>query len=326
MPRASEPDASASTSDAVDLNRNRPVIGIALKVLAALVFTGMVALVKISSETVPTGEIVFARSFFGIIPVLMMVAFRGELRTVCHTQRLGAHILRGMIGVTAMGLWFLALARLPIPDATAISFAAPLMTVVLAAVALGETVRIYRWSAVAAGFIGILVILSPHIGQNDFTGDTTVGAMLAFGSACFMAFAVITVRTLTKTERTSTIVVWFSLTTCFFSLLSLPFGWVIPDLEGFLILVMIGLLGGVGQILQTQSYRFADASTIAPFEYTTMIWAIIVGWFLFEDVPAVEVLIGSAVVVAAGLFVIYREHKLGLDRSKTRRASTPSRV
>ena len=321
--RSAENIPAPATSD---MNRSNPVFGIMLKVASALVFTAMVTLIKIVSVRVPVGEILFSRNFFGMVPVIVMVAMRRELATVFVTRRMFGHIGRAIVGGTAMGLWFSALARIPLPDATAISFSAPLMTVILAWLILGETVRIYRWSAVGIGFLGILVILSPHVSQSDMSDEAAFGAMLAFGAACFMAMASVFVRKLTATERTATIVLWFSATTSVFSLLTLPFGWIVPTTGDALILVTIGLLGGVGQIMLTQSYRFAEASTIAPFEYTTLLWAILFGWLLFQEVPTIEVLAGATIVIAAGIFVIFRERRLGLDRTKARKASSPSRA
>ncbi|MBA5777739.1 DMT family transporter [Stappia sp. F7233] len=317
---------NAPVTSASDLNRTSPLVGILLKVTSALIFTGMIALVKIASERIPIGEILFARNFFGMIPVLVMIAFRGELGAAFATRRPLGHVGRAIVGASAMALWFSALARIPLPDATAISFSAPLMTVFLAWLLLGEAVRIYRWSAVFIGFCGIMVILSPHLSGSDFGDQAASGAIFAFAAACFMSLASVFVRNLTSTERTATIVLWFSALTSLFSLLTLPFGWVVPDAGDALVLVMIGLLGGIGQILLTQSYRYAEASTIAPFEYTTMLWALLVGWLLFEEVPTVEVLLGAAIVISAGIFVIFRERRLGLDRSKAQKASSPSRA
>ncbi len=307
-------------------SQTRPLLGISLKVISAMMFTVMVALIKLVSDTMSAGEIVFARSFFGLFPVLLMVAMRGELSIAFKTNRPFTHIGRAFVGVTAMFLWFSALQYLQLPDATAISYGTPLITVVLAYFILKETVRAYRWTAVGIGFIGILVILSPGL-MEDRTQDDglLVGSMLAFASTFFMAFAMVFVRSLIKTERTSTVVFWFSVSSSFFALLTIPFGWVVPDMTEAVILVSIGLIGGIGQILLTQSYRYADASTIAPFDYTSMIWAVALGWFLFSEIPQWQVLVGAVIVMGAGIFVIYREHALGIDRTKARRASSPSK-
>lgn len=319
------PAASQSPGTA-ELNAYNPRLGIALKVASALVFTGMVAMVKLLDGAYPVGEVIFARSFFGMLPVLLVIAWQGRVSDAFVTRRPWGHISRALVGGTAMSLWFAALALLPLPDATAIGFSAPLMTVALAAVILREKVRAYRWSAVAVGFLGILIILSPHLSGAAPTDEASLGAMLAFASAIFMALAMITVRRLTSTERTSTIVVWFAGVTSVFALMSAPFGWVMPDATDAVMLVAIGLSGGVGQILLTQSYRYADASTIAPFEYTTMLWTVLVGWIVFAEIPTLEVIGGAAIVIGAGVFVIFRERQLGLDRSRERSTVPPSKV
>ena len=314
------------------MTRQAPLLGISLKIASTLVFFVMATALKISAETVPIGQLVFVRNFFGLFPVLIMVAMRRELALAFQTHNPKGHLLRATIGLLAMVCMFNALALLPLPDATAIGFATPLFVVVLAFFLLGEQVRIYRWSAVGVGFLGILVVLSPHLGEAHLDGPSTLGAALGLAGAAFAALAMITVRKLCETERTSTIVTWFSGSATLLSLLTLPLGlylpgqaWVMPDVFTAGLLVLIGLAGGVGQILLTQSYRFADASTIAPFDYVNMLWAILIGWLVFSETPVREVVLGALIVIAAGIFVIYREHKLGLDRTKARRASTPSR-
>eukprot|EP00903_Cladosiphon_okamuranus_P001897 g1895.t1 len=314
------------------MTRQAPLLGISLKVASTLVFFIMATALKIAAETVPIGQLVFARNFFGLFPVLIMVAMRRELGLAFQTENPRGHLIRATIGLSAMVCGFTALSLLPLPDATAIGFATPLFVVVLAFFLLGETVRIYRWSAVGVGFIGILVVLSPHLGEEHLDGPSTLGAVIGIMGAGFAALAMITVRKLCETERTSTIVTWFAGASTILALLTFPLGlmlpgqaWVMPDATTAGLLVLIGLAGGVGQILLTQSYRFADASTIAPFDYVNMLWAIIIGWLVFSETPVGEVVLGALIVIAAGIFVIYREHKLGLDRTKARRASTPSR-
>lgn len=305
---------------------SRPVKGILLKTASAFIFTIMVTLVKVLSDRLPVGEILFSRNFFALIPVLAMVTWRREWGVAFKTKQPFGHIGRGMLGVASMFLWFTSLSVLPLHDATAISYAAPLITVALAALVLGERVRLHRWSAVGLGLVGILFVLSPHLGENDFNTEMAWGAMACLLSAAFMALAMISIRKLTATERTTTIVVYFSIISTVLSLLSLPFGWTMPSAEDAALLVIVGLCGGVGQILLTQAYRFAEASTIAPFDYTTIIWVLIFGVFVFAEIPSIEVIIGSMIVIGAGIFVIYREQKLGIDRTKARRASTPSKA
>ncbi|MEP3046054.1 MAG: DMT family transporter [Roseibium sp.] len=323
---------SKSNSTPAGMDRQAPLIGIALKLASTVAFFVMVTALKISAERVPIGELVFARNFFGLFPVLLMVGFRGELGLAFRTQNPKGHLIRSAIGMTAMVCSFTAFHLLPLPDATAIGFAIPLFVVVLAYFLLGEQVRIYRWSAVGVGFLGIMIVLSPHLGEGQMDSSSTIGAMLGFVAAIFAALATITVRKLCETERTSTIVTWFAGAATVLALLTLPAGWIwtsqawiVPDLETAGLLLLVGVAGGVGQILLTQSYRYAEASTIAPFDYVNMLWAIVVGWVIFSETPVPEVIFGALIVIAAGVFVIYREHKLGLDRTRARRASTPSK-
>nr|WP_321457378.1 DMT family transporter [uncultured Cohaesibacter sp.] len=315
-----------------NMTESAPVLGISLKLASTLVFGFMTVVLKIASEKVPVGEIVFARNFVGLWPVLIMVAMRGELKVAFRTQHPLGHIGRSGVGIISMMFSFTGFALLPLPDATAISFASPLFVVVLAFFILKETVRAYRWSAVGIGFVGILIILSPHLGSGSLDDNAFAGSLCS-GTAAFLgAMAMIFVRKLCETERTATIVTWFHGAGTILSLISIPVGmiwtdwaWVMPDAKTLGLLILVGLAGGVGQILMTQSYRYADASTIAPFDYVSMLWAVMFGYLLFNDVPLPEVLIGSVVVIGAGIFVIFREHALGLDRTKARRASTPSK-
>jgi drug/metabolite transporter (DMT)-like permease len=294
----------------------QPILGIALKVLSALAFTLMSAATKIVSGRYPVGEVVFFRSFFAVMPVLIWLAWYGDLLNAVRTQNLKWHFLRGITGSVGMFCVFTGLIYLPLHDAVAIGYATPLMVVVLAALILGERVRIYRWSAVAVGFVGVLIMLLPHLGSGSLTAGSAFGAMFALLGALLSAFASIQVRRLTATETTGAIVLYFSLLAALLGLTTILLGWRMPDAADLALLVSVGILGGIGQILMTQSYRYADASLIAPFEYTTMIWALLIGWFLFGDFPTAAVLVGAAIVAASGIFVLWRESRLGLERRK----------
>jgi len=304
----------------------RPLVGIALKVASTIVFTAMATLIKLASDRYPIGELTFFRSFFALIPVLLWVGYRGQFPSVFYTTRIGSHLVRSIAGAAAMFCGFTALSMLPIADATAIGYAAPLLTVVFAVLLLGEKVHIYRWSAVFVGLLGVLVILSDYVvpGSAEAGEHSVIGAAFAIGGAVFGALAATQVRSLVRFEGAATIVVYFSLFTALFSLATLPFGWVMPDLEDFALLVLAGIFGGLGQVFLTQSYRFGDASLIAPFDYTSMLWSLIVSVIVFATWPSPIVLIGAGIVVAAGLFVIWREHRLGIKRARSKRAQTPT--
>jgi drug/metabolite transporter (DMT)-like permease len=297
----------------------KPLLGISLKILSALAFTVMSAGIKQVSADYPTGEIVFFRSAFALLPLFAWLAWRGDLLNAVRTSDLNGHLLRGIISSCGMFSGFVALAYLPLSDAVAIGYASPLIVVVLAALILKERVRIYRWSAVGIGFLGVLIMLMPHLGgglAGGLAGGPAIGAFFALLGAVCSAGATIQVRRLLKTERTGAIVLYFSLMTTALGLVTILLGWRMPDAGDAALLVAVGILGGIGQILLTQSYRYAEASLVAPFEYTTMIWAFLLGWFVFGQAPQQTIVAGAAIVTAAGLFVLWREHRLGLVRTK----------
>ncbi|MDB6183075.1 DMT family transporter [Paracoccus fistulariae] len=306
-----------------------PLRGILLKCCSVTVFTLMAAIVKATADpqggvAVPAGQQVFFRSLFAIPVILIWLAMRHDLRDGLKTFRPMGHFYRGIIGTTAMFLGFWALALLPLPEATAINYAAPLLVVIFAAMFLGEDVRLFRLSMVGLGLLGVLVVLSPQL-STGATADPLrmLGAFAALGGAGCAALAQIFVRKLVQEEKTSAIVFWFSITSTLLGLATLPFGWVMPDPTTAALLVLSGILGGLGQILLTSSYRYADASLIAPFEYVSMLLAVLIGWFIFDEAPTATVLIGAALVIVAGILIIWRERQLGLQRARQRKAMTP---
>lgn len=295
-----------------------PLIGVSLKVLSALAFTVMSAGIKWLGGGYPTGQIVFFRSAFALIPLLAWLAWQGNLLGQVRTSNPLGHLTRGLIGSCGMFAGFVSLSYLPLPDSVAIGYAAPLITVVLAALVLKEQVRIYRWSAVAIGFVGVLVMLSPHFKAGALASGpgSLIGVGFGVLGACCAAGATIQVRRLTGTERTGAIVLYFSLLTTALGFSTILFGWTLPSRGDLALLVAVGILGGIGQILMTQSYRYADASLVAPFDYTSMIWALPIGWLAFGQAPDEMVVAGGAIVACAGVFVIWRERRLGLVRAK----------
>jgi len=304
----------------------RPLRGISFKIASVLVFIVMAALIKSTAGQVPPGQVVFFRSLFAIPVIVAWLAWRRELRTGLRTVQPMGHVWRGVVGTTAMGLGFAGLGYLPLPEVTAIGYAAPLLTVVFAAMFLGEEVRAFRISAVVLGLAGVLIVLSPRLtALQDDAVETAeaLGAMLVLGGAVFAALAQVFVRKLVLTESTSAIVFWFSATATLLSLVTLPFGWVIPSGREAVMLVAAGVLGGVGQILLTSGYREADASVVAPFEYVSMLFALGFGYFLFDEVPTTTMLFGALLVVTAGILIIWRERQLGLERARQRKAMTP---
>ncbi|WP_413864549.1 DMT family transporter [Albidovulum sp.] len=303
-----------------------PLRGILLKLASVAVFMAMASLIKAASDNVPPGQAVFFRSAFAVPVILVwLIASRGLRAGLVTANPLG-HFWRGLMGTAAMGFGFAGLGLLPLPEVTAIGYAAPLLTVVFAAMFLGETVRAFRIFAVALGMAGVLIVLSPRLTalrSGQIGAEEALGAIVVLVGAVFAALAQVFVRRLVDEERTSAIVFYFSVNSALVSLITLPFGWAVPDAGTAAMLVTAGLLGGVGQVLLTSSYRHADASVIAPFEYASMLMAIAVGYLVFGEVPGRPVLAGATLVVVAGILIIWREGRLGLDRERQRKSMTP---
>jgi drug/metabolite transporter (DMT)-like permease len=299
-----------------------PLRGITFKILSVCVFVAMSAIIKATADSVPPGQAVFFRSLFAIPVIGVWLAMRGELHTGLRTTNPMGHVWRGLVGTSAMGLGFAGLGLLPLPEVTAIGYAAPILVVIFAAMFLGEQVRLFRLSMVVLGLIGVLVVLSPRLQVDPTAVDTreTLGAVIVLMSAVCAALAQVFVRKLVQTETVSAIVFYFSVTATLLSLLTLPWGWVMPPVEVVGMLICAGLLGGIGQILLTTSYRHADASLIAPFEYTSMLLAIVVGYTIFGEVPGAATLAGGAMIVVAGILIILRERQLGIERARQRKA------
>jgi drug/metabolite transporter (DMT)-like permease len=301
---------------------------IGLKLLSAFLFTVMSVLVRDLGQRAPLGEVVFFRGLFAIFPVLVIYAWRGEIWDAIATRSPFGQLLRGLISVVGMYSNFGALARIPLADVTALGFASPLITVAMAALILKERVRIYRWSAVVIGFGGVIVMLLPHLDIGKYavaaTAATTIGSLLALGSAFTNAAAQIQTRRLVATEKTASIVFYFSVVIAIAGAVTLPFSWYSLTMWELLEFILLGTLGGIGHILLTESYRYATASVIAPFDYSTMIWALLLGYWAFGEVPGELVLIGAAIVIASGLFVIWRERQLGLRHREPEDPTTPT--
>jgi drug/metabolite transporter (DMT)-like permease len=292
------------------------VKAVSLKIASTMMFALMSAQGRYLGSSFPVGEIVFFRGLFALIPIVIIFGYQGELRGALKTNRLSAHFIRGLFSVCGTFCTFGALARLPIADVTAIAFIAPLITVIFAALFLKEQVHAYRWSAVAVGFGGVILMLSPYLGNHAaLTTSMIIGLAFALTNAVSSGGATIQIRRLTATETSSAIVIFMTLIVMGVSLVTAPFGWRLPATGTELaILAGIGIAGGLGQMLFTDSYRHAPASFLAPFDYTSMLWAFLLGFWIFGEVPTRYVVGGAVIVAGAGIFVILRERALGLKR------------
>ncbi|HEX8574156.1 MAG TPA: DMT family transporter [Allosphingosinicella sp.] len=294
-----------------DRPQQNRLLGIGLRVGAVAGFAVMAAMIKLGYQAgISTVELTFYRFAFGLPPLLAWIAWSRNF-SAWRTDRPLAHGWRAVAGLTTMVLAFSALAYLPLAESTTLSFAAPLFAIILSALVLGEKVGPHRWGAVALGFVGVLLVMRPEGSHLP-----AVGLMLAAGAAFGVGVTTITIRQIGRTEGTQTIVLWFSL-------LSLPaIGALMPfyasahDGREWLILFALGSFGGFAQLLLTASLRYAPVPVVVPFDYTQLLWAVLLGWLVFGDRPAATTWLGAAAIIASGLYSLYREHRLGREAAR----------
>ncbi|ATY92908.1 putative membrane protein [Pectobacterium atrosepticum SCRI1043] len=300
-------------------------LGVSLKILSALCATLMLACVKGLNGAIPTGEVIFFRSFVALFPLLLWLKVQGNILQRIKTKNIFGHLIRGFSGTGGMYFNYLALVYISLADATAISYAAPLFTVLMAAILLKENVHFSRWLAVIVGFCGILIMLSAKLTisnglfSSGFALDgTALGATFALLAAACAATSNIQIRFLNGVESPGAIVFYFSLMTTLIGLFTLVFGWKMPHGWQWLLLIGCGLFGGIAQILVTLSLRYADASLLAPFDYTTLVWSMVIGYLFLDNLPEYATLMGASVVALAGIFTIWcnrRQRKGHIVRS-----------
>ncbi|EAR52860.1 Putative transporter, RarD family, DMT superfamily protein [Oceanicola granulosus HTCC2516] len=297
----------------------RTALGVLLACSAVTVFTLMSAFVK-AADRIPAGETMFFRSALALPVVLAWLFATGGLKGGIATTNYRGHAARGIAGSLAMGLGFAGLKYLPLPEVTAIRFVTPVFLVVLAALMLGERLRLVRISAVLVGLVGVVIITAPRFSAG-LGSNAALGALLTLGSASLAALAQVFVKSMSGRETTAAIVFYFSLTAATLSLLTIPFGWVMPFGIEWVWLAGAGLVGGIGQILLTASYRHADAGVLAPFTYISMLWSIVIGYFWFGEVPTLPMLGGAGLIILAGVAIVLRERQLGLRTTAERQVA-----
>lgn len=288
--------------------------GIFFKAAATLAMAVVAALVKALTPRYPIGEIVFCRSFFMLAPVFMTMALDPRGFALLKTHRPLAHLRRSLVGIIGVTGTFLALRYLPLADATALTFSSPLFLLAIAFLVLGERVGPYRMTAVTVGFLGVVLTTLPHLGDHALAAAPTLGIIFALTAAVAIAFVQLSLRAL-RDEPAATTVFYFALAITAASVVSLPFAFNWPDnAADWLMLPATGLVGGLSQLLLTHSYRHAEATVLAPFDYLQLAWAVIIGYVLFGEVPATLVILGALIIAASGVFIGMRERVLARHR------------
>jgi len=297
---------------------DRPLFGILCINGAVAVFVIMDAVIKAVSDTIPTGEIVFFRNLFAFVPILAFMLRSGGISL--RTRDPLGHLLRGVFGVGAIFCYFLSYKLLPLSEAIALGLSIPIFLTLLSIPLLKEQVGLRRWAACIAGFIGVLVMTRPGslLGGGLADGSWRPAVLLPVAGAFSYALAMISVRRLTATEPSGTIVFHFTLFATCAALATAPLGWISPGLAPYFrwvwpaaadwpYAIAIGLLGGCAQILLTLAYRHAAASLVAPFEYMALIYGFLLGFAVFGERPDRYLVLGGALVVGSGLYILHRE-------------------
>lgn len=290
----------------------RRLLGIALRATSATAFAAMSALLKGASEHgVAATEMIFYRNAWALLIVGGWIC-AGPGWSAVKTRAPLAHITRSIVGLISMLLTFGALALLPLGEATTLTYAAPIAATLLSGLVLAERIGRHRWSAVAVGFLGVLLVARPG------NGITAIGLAVGIGAAFGQSVVMVTVRQISRTEQTVAIVFWFTIFTTIAGLLMLPFVGHRHDFTTYALLAAAGLFGGVGQLSMTGSLRFAPVSVVVPLDYLQIVWGILIGWLVFLSPPTPLMLAGAALIAASGMYTAYREHVRGREPAEAR--------
>jgi drug/metabolite transporter (DMT)-like permease len=283
----------------------RPLLALLIRLGAIAALATMAALIKLAAERgIHLLEIMFWRQFLTIPIALAWVMATTGIGALA-TKRPGTHFLRGIYGTIGMVLNFGAVILLPLAEATTINFTVPIWAVLLSIVLLKEHVGIWRWSAVLLGFAGIVIIAQPGSGHFPL-----YGALVAMGGAFMIALISIQIADLNRTDMPLTIVFYFACVTTPLTAIALPFVMTAHDGAGWLLLLGIGLTGALGQLLLTAALRFGTVASVIVMDYSGLFWATLYGWLLFATLPPASTWLGAPLVIAAGLLIAWREHRL----------------
>ena len=252
------------------------------------------------SEAYPLGQVLFFRGFFGVI-LYFIIMPRDRIKDFYLTKRPGLHFLRCMSGLIALVAIFIALRNLPLATVVSISFAAPIFTTIFSIFLLSEKVGLFRWIAVIVGFIGIIIITEP--GFSSFNIYFIYPIIFCLG----LSYVAIAIRQLSTTEPVWLISLYFSIAITLASLVTLPYGWVIPNFGDLILLMLIGVFGGVANLWLGQSYKLAEVSLVSPLKYLALVFAIAFGYFIWGEIPSFKTLLGAALVIISSIIIFRRE-------------------
>ena len=252
------------------------------------------------SDSYPLGQVIFFRGFFGVL-LYFLIMPRNRIKNFYYTKRPGLHFLRCFFGLIALLAIFTALRNLPLATVVSISFAAPIFTTILSIFLLSEKVGLFRWLAVVVGFIGIIIITEP--GFTSLNIYFIYPVIFCLG----MSYVAITIRQLSTSEPVWLISLYFSVTITLASFFTIPYGWIMPNIKDLMLLMSIGILGGAANLWLSQSYKFSEVSLVTPLKYLALVFAIIFGYFIWNEIPSVKTLIGAILVITSSIIIFRRE-------------------
>jgi drug/metabolite transporter (DMT)-like permease len=288
----------------------RRLLAIALRLVAALALTLMFAIVKlVDVRGVSLVESLFYRQALAM-PMVLGWIMAGPGWAALKTKRPGAHLTRTLLGMAGMALNFTTFLLLPLAEATVLLFTVPLFATILSAALLKEKVGVHRWGAVLLGFAGVLIVVQP-----GGTALPPIGVAVGLCAATVVSAVSITLRQIGRTESAVTTVFWFTSMSAIGLGLAMPFFGQAHDATTFALLLGLGLLGGLAQIALTASLRLAPISVVLPMDYSNLLWSALVGWLIFSTLPSPSLWLGAPLIIASGLYIVYREHRL--QREKT---------
>jgi drug/metabolite transporter (DMT)-like permease len=273
--------------------------GVLLKIASGVLFVAMVTIVKALSSRFPVGEIVFFRGVIASLILAAVLGVRGELNQLA-TRRPWLHVGRGFVGGSAMVFAFTSYHYLPLADAQTLAFLAPVFSVIIAFVVMGERLDVWRWLSLIIGFAGVGVVLTPHFSTS---ATACIGTLFGVGASLLTATALMQIQDLTKTETTAAIVFYFALNSTLLGLASLPLGWTWPSLSDAGLLLDLGAFGVAGHYCMTLAIGRTNMSVLAPLEYINLIWALMFGMLIFEEWPTADQLLGSSLIMASALLI-----------------------
>jgi len=279
------------------LSKNQ--LGFLYMFLSVCAFSIMDLLVK-WSDNYPLGQVIFFRGFFGIVFYYFIIP-KDRIKNFYITKRPYLHLSRCLVGLAALLSIFTALRNLPLATVVSISFAAPIFTTIFSIFFLSEKVGYFRWLAVLVGFIGILIISEPGLSSLNIYYIFPVIFVLG------MSYVAISIRQLSSTEPVWLISLFFSAAITVAGLVTLPFGWLMPDLMDLILLSMIGFFGGVANLWLSQSYKLSEVSLVTPLKYLALVFAIVFGFLIWGEIPSVKTLFGALLVITSSIIIFRRE-------------------